>query len=63
MANKKTATSAWEAEGKRIQAELEQVDDELDLARVNSEWGTASQLQDVWNRLNEELKDHKKKRP
>ncbi len=58
-----TPAEAWEAKGQRLQAEINRVRAELFNARENERWDAANQFLDEWNRLNDELAKHMKKRP
>ncbi len=72
MENKETATAAWEAEGQAIQERLNKVDLRWKAARTKRDNETPElpaynrecvRLKDEWNRLDQELADHMRKRP
>ena len=69
---KKTATSAWEVEGQAIQERLNEVDRRWKAARTERDKENPEllahhkhcvRLEDEWNRLNQELAEHMRKRP
>ncbi len=53
----------WEAEGQKIQAELNRVDEQWRQARIDGEKEAYARLEDEYNRLLEQSQDHMKKMP
>ncbi len=53
----------WEAEGQKIQAELNRVDEQWRQARIDGEKEAYARLEDKYNRLLEQSQDHMKKMP
>ena len=59
MSNQRPA-EAWEAEGQRLEAELDRAHDEWRSARENERWDAADHLFAEMGRLNDELAKHMK---
>ncbi len=53
----------WEADGQKIQADLDDAGRKLRQARIDFDDEAADQLEDEYHRLKKEAQDHMKKMP
>jgi len=53
----------WEAGGKKVQAEFNRVDEQRRQARIDGDDDTYVQLEDEYNRLLQQSRDHMAKMP